>query len=527
MNQLDKYVEKLVKGTISRRIFMKQLIALGISVPAINGLLASPRCAAAEAPQYGGHLVAVHSAQSPSDTLDPAAAQAGIDACRDLQLYNPLVWVNEKLEPIPELAESWETKPGAKEWYFHLRRDVEFSNGKKLEAADVVYTVSRITAENSKSPAKPLLSDITEIKADGKHTVKIVLGNGNMDMANLFADYHTCILPAGHTDFTKPVGTGPFLLKEFIPGMRSLATRNPNYFKNGLPYVDEIEWFAITDSIARLNALLSGDVHMILELDPKALKRVASTPGVKAVSTPAGQYIDFVMMCDRAPTDNLDLRLGLKYLIDRERVVKSVYKGYAQIGNDTVVPPSDRFYCDAIPIRPYDLDKAKYHLKKSGVKEIELHTAEACGVGAIEQALMIQQAALKVDFKITIKRDPSDGYWNSTWMKFPFHMSGWSAKATSGIFLTITNKSDAPWNESQWKNKKFDQLLLASHSETDYAKRKEMYCEMQQLIYDTGGTIIPAFSDFIDGISEKVKGLKSLPLAGLGGLKFHETVWLS
>jgi peptide/nickel transport system substrate-binding protein len=54
-----------------------------------------------------------------------------------------------------------------------------------------------------------------------------------------------------------------------------------------------------------------------------------------------------------------------------------------------------------------------------------------------------------------------------------------------------------------------------------------MYCEMQQLIYDTGGTIIPAFSDFIDGISEKVKGLKPLPLAGLGGLKFHETVWLS
>ena len=80
MNQIDQYVEKLAKGTISRRGFIKQLIALGISVPAINGMLSPPRCSAAEAPQYGGHLVAVHSAQSPSDTLDPAAAQAGIDA---------------------------------------------------------------------------------------------------------------------------------------------------------------------------------------------------------------------------------------------------------------------------------------------------------------------------------------------------------------------------------------------------------------------------------------------------------------
>ena len=93
--------------------------------------------------------------------------------------------------------------------------------------------------------------------------------------------------------------------------------------------------------------------------------------------------------------------------------------------------------------------------------------------------------------------------------------------------LGICNLSDAPWNESQWKNKKFDQLLVSSRSETDYAKRKALYCEMQQLIVDTGGTIIPSFSDFIDGISEKVKGLKPLPLSGLGGLKFHETVWLS
>ena len=112
-------------------------------------------------------------------------------------------------------------------------------------------------------------------------------------------------------------------------------------------------------------------------------------------------------------------------------------------------------------------------------------------------------------------------------MKFPFVMSGWSAKPTSGIMLGICNKSDAPWNEGQWKNEKFDQLLVASQSETDYAKRKALYCDMQQLIYDTGGTIIPSFSNLIDGISEKVHGLIPVPLSGLGGLKFHETVWLS
>ena len=525
MDQIEDQVKLLINGTISRRTFIKRLSLAGLSLMTINSLF-NTAVANAETPKYGGLLRAVHSAHSPSDTLDPASAQAGIDACRALQFYNPLVWVDDKLNPIPELALSWESKPGAKEWYFNLRKDVSFSNGKPFTSADVVYTISRIIAEDSKSPAKALLGDITEIKGDGPHTVKIVLKNGNVDLPLILSSYHTCIVPDQFSDFNNPVGTGPFLLKEFVPGVRSLAVRKNDYFKNGQPYVDEVEWFAITDSTARVNALMAGDIHMALELDPKALPLVDKNPNVNAVSTPAGQFINFVMMCDRAPTDNLDLRLGLKYLIDRERVVKSIYKGFASYGNDTPVPPSDRFYCDSIPQRAFDLDKAKYHINKSGVKEIDLHTSEACGSGAVDQALMMQQMADKAGLKINVKLDPSDGYWDSVWMKFPFVMCGWSARATSGIMLATTLLSTASWNDSHFKNERFDELLINSGFELDFAKRKEMYCEMQQLVHDTGGLIIPAFNNFIDGISSKVQGLIPLPLAGLGGLKFHETVWL-
>lgn len=527
MQQINHYVKQLLNGDISRRGFIRRLSALGLSLTAIGGILRSAPVVAAQSPKYGGLLRAVHSAQSPNDTLDPQMATAGIDACRAFQFYNSLVWVNEKLEPIPELAVSWETKPGAKEWHFKLRKDVEYSNGKKFTSADVIYTMSRIIAKDSKSPAKSLFGSIEDMKADGDHGVIFFLKDGNMDLPSYFTDYHTCIVPEGFTDFNNPVGTGPFVLKEFVPGVRSLAARKKDYFKNGQPYVDELEWFAITDASARVNALMSGDVHMILELDPKALKSIEKKPDIQAVSTPAGQYIDIVMMCDRAPTDNNDLRLGMKYLIDRERVVKSIYKGFASIGNDTPVAPTDPFYCDQMPIRPFDLDKAKYHIKKSGVTEIDLHTSEACGTGAVEEALMIQQMGQKIGFKVNVKRDPADGYWDSTWMKFPVHMSGWSAKATADIMLSISLESKAPWNESQWKNDAFDQLLAGSRIEVDQAKRKAMYCEMQQLLYDTGGIIIPAFNNFIDGISSNIKGLVPLPLAGLGGLRFHETVWLS
>ena len=527
MRQVDNYIKQLFNGDISRRRFIINLTALGLSMTAINGVLQSRPVLAAQSPKYGGLLRAVHSAHSPNDTLDPQMATAGIDACRALQFYSTLVWVDENLEPIPELAVSWETKPGAKEWHFKLRRNVEFSNGKKFTSADVIYTISRIIAEGSKSPAKSLFSSIERMEADGDHGVTFFLKNGNVDLPSYFTDYHTCIMPEGFTDFNNPVGTGPFTLKEFVPGVRSIAVRKKDYFKSGQPYVDEVEWFAITDASARVNALVSGDVHMILELDPKALNMIEKNANVQAVSTPCGQYIDFVMMCDRAPTNNNDLRLGLKYLIDRERVIKSIYKGFAVMGNDTPVAPMDPFYCGDMPIRPFDLDKAKFHIQKSGIKEIDLHTSEACGTGAVEEALMVQQMGNKIGLKVNVKRDPADGYWSSTWMKFPLHMSGWSAKATADIMLTISLESSAPWNESQWKNKEFDQLLVASRVEIDKAKRKDMYCGMQQLLYDTGGIIIPAFYNFIDGISSNVQGLVPLPLAGLGGLKFHETVWLS
>ena len=178
------------------------------------------------------------------------------------------------------------------------------------------------------------------------------------------------------------------------------------------------------------------------------------------------------------------------------------------LGNDQPISPVDPMYCADMPVRAYDPDKAKHHLKKAGMEggTIKVHTSEVAGTGAIEQALMLQREADKIGLKIDVQRDPGDGYWSATWGKTPFFMSGWNMRPTANIMLTLAFTSDAAWNEAKWKNARFDELLTLGRASTDTVQRKQIYCEAQQLISDTGGVAIPCFIDYLDAMSEKVKG---------------------
>jgi peptide/nickel transport system substrate-binding protein len=234
------------------------------------------------------------------------------------------------------------------------------------------------------------------------------------------------------------------------------------------------------------------------------------------------------MMTDRAPTDSNELRLAIKHLQNRERILKLIYKGNGMLANDQPISPVDPMYCDEIPIRSFDPDKAKHHLKKAGMSggTIKIHTSEVAGTGAIEQALMLQREAGKIGLNVKVQRDPGDGYWSATWGKKAFFMSGWNMRPTTNIMLTLAFTSDAAWNEARWKNARFDELLTLGRASLDPVQRKNIYCEAQTLIRDTGGVAIPCFIDYLDAMSDKVKGFIPVPLGPLGASQWPRSVWL-
>lgn len=507
-----------------KRNSLKLMLGVGAMASA-GGILTFPGVALAQTPRRGGRLRAATSSSSTADTLDPAKGANGGDYTRHNMLYSGLTQLDASLTPQPALAEEIHNEK-ATVWTFKLRKDVKFHDGSPLTPADVVYSLNRHKDAATASKVKTVAEQFAEVSASGPNEVRMKLAAANADLPVILAASHFLVVKDGAKDFTSANGTGPFKLKEFKPGVRSVVARNENYWRQGRPYLDEIELIGIQDEPARVNALLSGDVQLVMQVDPRSTGRVNATPGYAVLETKSGLYTDLVMRQDAAPTSNPDFVMAMKYLIDREQARNAVFRGFAVVANDQPIPPSHRYYFAGLPQRPYDLDKAKFHLKKANVAGNVPIVATTAANGSIEMAVLMQQSAQKIGLTLSVNRVPADGYWSNHWMKHPLGFGNINPRTSADQLFTQFFKSDAPWNESGWKNEQFDQLVLAARAEPDEAKRKKMYGDMQVLIHEKCGIGIPVFISFLDGHSTKLKGLTTTPVGGWMGYAFAEHVWL-
>jgi peptide/nickel transport system substrate-binding protein len=223
----------------------------------------------------------------------------------------------------------------------------------------------------------------------------------------------------------------------------------------------------------------------------------------------------------------VDLRLAVKYAVDRDALVQKVLQGYGKVANDHPVPDTDPLFSPDLAQRAFDPDKAKFHLKKSGYDgKIVLTVSDGAFAGAVQAGEIIQDSAAKAGIDIALDRAPADGYWDNVWMKVPFCASYWNGRPTPDLMYSLAYKSDAPWNETYWKNEQFDTYLLQARGELDTSKRKQMYAEMQSLAANDGGELIPFFASFLDACSTSVRGFTPTPQSELSGLRAAEKIWL-
>jgi len=533
--ELSKHDRDIGKAALrsgaTRRGVMGWLMASGATVAMAGSIVSAASDAVAATPKKGGNLRFAWDLHGPSDTLDPILFTSSLDYVRGRMNYNNLCRFNDDLTVGPELATEWEANKTATEWTFKLRKDVEWHDGSKFTAEDVAYSMMRHIGEESPSKAKVLVGTVKEWVALDPHTVKAVLDAPNAELPVILATFHFKVVKDGATDFQNPVGTGPYTLGEFSPGVRSTHVRNDNYWNDAHegPYLDTIEAFGITDAVARVNALISGDIHMCANLDPKAISQVEAAPNAEVFAVPSGRYPTITAMLDKEPGNNRDFRIGLKHLQRRDRVLKVIQKGVGTIGNDQPVGPAyGAGWCKEANdpnTYPYDPDKAKFHLSKSGVAGAELHVAEVFP-GMTDICLLLQRECAKVGFDLNVKKVPNDGYWGAIWMKQPLNVSAWNMRPSAHMMLTITNRSDAPWNEAAWNNERFDKLLDMAAGELDAAKRYEMMCEAQSLCASESGSLIPTHAAYLDAKAANLNGFPLVPLGAFGGMEWPEFIWL-
>ena len=352
MKDPDGLSSMLVRGKLSRREFIERMVAVG-AVAAIPGAL---RMAQAATPKHGGLLRSGSVGAATNDTLDPGHDGACCNAHTLALLFslrNCLVIYTATGEPAPECAESWESSADASVWTFELRKGVEFHNGKTMDANDVVWSMQGHMGEDSISPAKPIMDQITEVRADGKDTVVFTLKAGNADFPVMLSDYHLQIMPAD-MDTKLGIGTGPFILESHEPGVRMTAKRNPNYFKEGMPYFDEVEHIGIADAQTKTNALRSGEVDLIDHPDLKTVHLLERDPGIQVFSAPGFRHYTMPMHTDKPPFDNNDIRLAMKYIVPREQILDKVLRGLGASGQrspDLARQPLLRFRAAAARVR--------------------------------------------------------------------------------------------------------------------------------------------------------------------------------
>lgn len=366
-------------------LLLALLIALVASLtPASRDVQARSR--AADTPVYGGVLT--QGFQNDLATLDPAIGYDWNNWPAEKMVFDGLLDYNEGTTVVPRLAAAMPTiSKDGRVYTFKLRHGVLFQNGREVTADDVAYSINRVLDPKTKSPGQSFFLDIagaqdvangkaataSGIKVIDKYTIRFTLVQPDVTFLNVMAMNFAYIVPKevvakeganfGHA----PVGTGPFILKQWVPGQKLVFVRNPHYFLKGVPYLDGVTFLIGLAPEVALLRLQSGQLDMLGDPIPAAdFVRIRDDPKY------ANQLVRYVqpettyltLNTQMAPLNNVKVRQAINMAIDKERIVRIV-AGRGVVANQ-VLPPQMPGYDPSYKGYAYDPAQAKKLLAQAG-----------------------------------------------------------------------------------------------------------------------------------------------------------------
>jgi peptide/nickel transport system substrate-binding protein len=481
---------------------------------------------AAGEPRRGGRLRVGHVGAGQGESFDPGRGSSFIDASRYYNLYDPLTRVNPDFTTAPGLALEWLPNAESTVWEIKLRPDVTWHDGKDFTADDVIYTLGAMADESHVSHSSVLNIRLGELKALDPLTLQVPLESPDARLFDSFVQQNTVIIQDGTTDFSKPVGTGAFVFESFTPGQRSLCTRNPSYWDDGKPYVDEWEDISLDDEAARLNALLSGEIDMMSQLSFTQAKAQEGGDQIQVVNAPSPAYQVFIMAVDIEPFSDERVRQAFRLIADRQGLIDGALAGYGTLATD-LFGKGLPFYADDLPQREQDLEQAKSLLKDAGRENLRvtLHTS-AIVPGFVEAATLLAEQAKGAGVTIEVKTEAANAYFDTSllYTKLDFAQSYWTT-GSLGSWYEQALYSDAVWNETHFREPAYDDLIRQAKGATSEDEATELWHQVQQVQYDRGGYIGWANQNIVDAASTKVKGIVPSGFFNLGGWNYRD-VWL-
>ena len=499
-----------------RRLSLVALVVGALLTPATLGWTA-------ESPRYGGRLV--FGIAKDIISLNPFYRTQSTDSfVRDLA-YQALLDLDTKGQPIASLAESWSISPDGKTYRFQLRRGVKFHNDKELTAEDVKWSIEYALEPKNLATGLTLLANVQEVRAKDKYTLEILLKQPQTAFVVQLSGITPFVvvpkdsIPTGKSTLAAfPPGTGPFVFKEYKVGREIVFSRNKNYWRKGLPYLDEIVLKPVEDDQVRFISLRSSDLDMI-ERTPYAFVKKVISGEITGLRSAEARYAGFrrlVFNVTEFPFNNIKLRRAALNALDARQFLQGAHWGFGEPATVWGIPKTSPWFVPDLPEIKRDPAKVKELLKEAGVGA-DFEVVMVARIGEEEENQIIQQQLTSAGIKTRIDYLEAAKYVNLRRNgQFMMVLSGAEPVVDPGDSYPFRFGCDEPrksktriLNYSGYCNEEFDRLVQEAGRISDFKKRYELYAKAIRIIHqdvpETPFVFTPRFFTF----HQKVRGFEA------------------
>lgn len=452
----------------------------------------------AEAKKEGGTLKIVTSADATS--MDPHFITNIPSANMHYQkVYETLVQFDKDMEIIPNLAKEWEQLDDVT-WEFTLNEGITFHDGVPFNAAAVKNTLDRLLDPETGSPQRDKVSMIDEVKVIDETTVQLLLKEPYSPILSILSSQEASIMspksikedPESLAD--TPIGTGPFKFESWESGKAVTLVKNEDYW--GTPAkVDKVVFQVIPEDSTRLAMIETGEAQISDEVPVTELDRIENSEQMNLMRTEglAVEYVGF--NTQKAPLDNVELRKAISHAIERESIITGIYNDVGTLAQATM-SPNVFGYTDKVKPYPYDVNKAKELVEKSGVdpnSKLTLITSDR--KERINMAEVIQSQLKGIGLEVDIQVLEYGAYIEVVDSgEHDMFIGGWGNATGDGDYnqynLFHTDSFGSPGNHFYYSKPEVDALIEEGRKEPDDKKRLEIY-EKVQLIEMEDAVYIP------------------------------------
>jgi peptide/nickel transport system substrate-binding protein len=526
-------IDEFAAGRLSRRDFIRRGTVVGISVPLLGSILAACSSSSSSSAASGSSSSATATGApgavikagitTPTGAIDPltVADQGGLDMLAQTGEY--LCLSDQNLQLTPVLATSWSPNSTADVWTFKIRQGVKFHNGAPLTADDVVYTF-KLQAGPGASAASNfagVLKPSGVVKVDD-YTVAFHLQapNGNFPYLVSSDNYNVIIIPNNYAPAkwqSSFIGTGPFVLGSYTPKSGATFTRNESYWgTKALPSQTQFTFYD-TQNPAIL-ALTGGTIDVVGQFSVSGAEELL-TGSYNVIKLKSSAHRELSMRCDQAPFTDPRVRQAIALTLDRPGIVKSLFKGYADLGNDSPFAPVYPSTDVSIAQRAQNISQAKSLLSAAGHPSgfsTQLITETLLEIP--EYAQIVAQSAAQIGVKINLKVESSDAYYgkatfgNSDWLDGTMSLVDYGHRSVPNAFLTSALETPPPkgngvWNAARFANAQYDKLVTQYVALSDLSTQRTIAGQIETLLLAQTPVIFGYFYNYLTATASGVTGV--------------------